>query len=700
MGKTRIYELAKMMNIKSMVIIDKLKELGFIAKNHMVSLDPQTVSMLKEAFELEKSTQKTEQEQSKAGVEEKSAIKIKVPQDLARKQRKIKRKKRKTKSKTDAIPEEEAVTDNTEQEMEEGELFLDEAMTVKEFAEILNETPNTVLKELIKKGIPANINFVLDFDIAKNIANDFGYEAFKKGEAIAEHQPSAPYTCEQDTERPPVVTIMGHVDHGKTSLLDFIRSSKIVQDEKGGITQHIGAYYVPVENKKITFLDTPGHEAFTSMRARGAQVTDIVILVVAADEGVKPQTIEAINHSKAANVPIIVAVNKMDKAGANIDNVKQELSSYGILPEEWGGDNIFVPVSAMTGEGVDDLLEMVLLQAEMMELKANCDSQARGIVVESKMDPKRGPVATVLVQEGTLRIGDPFVAGIHCGRVKAMLGSRGEKYDFVGPSIPAEILGFSAVCQPGDTFTVVDSDKLSKNIADQRCSKMREASFKTPVRITLQNLFDEINKGKLKQLNIILKCDVQGSAQAIQDSLEKLSTEKVEINIISKGVGPITENDIILAQASDAIVVGFNNRMDINARKAAEREGVSVEIYNIIYELINEVKSAMTGLLEPIIEKVYMGTTEIRKIYKLPKIGKIAGCYVLDGRITRNSLIKIIRDNIQIYEGRLSSLKRFKDDVREVVQGYECGLAIENFQDIKEGDIVESYDTIEKKQEL
>ncbi len=700
MGKTRIYELAKVMNIKSTVIIDKLKELGFIANNHMVSLDPQTVSMLKEAFELEKAEQKKEKEPGPASKEKSTAErKAKASAEYAQAGKKSKRKKRKGRG--DVEPADDVMIEEEEEKAgEEGEIYLDEALTVKEFAEIIKESPAGILKELIKKGIPANINYVLDFDIAKNIASEYGYEAFRKSEQAESAACSGEAPKGALLPRPPVVTIMGHVDHGKTSLLDFIRKSSIVQGEKGGITQHIGAYYVPVGDKKIAFLDTPGHEAFTSMRARGAQATDIVVLVVAGDEGVKPQTIEAINHSKAANVPIIVAVNKMDKAGANIDSVKKELSNYGVLPEEWGGDNIFVPVVAITGEGIDELLEMILLQSEMMELKAIADAPAKGIVVESKMDPKRGPVATVLVQEGTLHIGDPFVAGVNCGRVKAMTGSRGERYDCVGPSIPVEILGFSGVCQPGDTFTVVESEKLSKNIADQRCSKLREASFKKPVRISLESLFDEINKGKLKYLNIVLKCDVQGSVQAIQDSLKKLSTEKVEINIISTGVGPITENDIILAQASDAVVVGFNNRMDINARKAAEREGVSVQIYNIIYELINEVRAAMSGLLEPIIEKVYQGTTEIRKIYKLPKIGKIAGCYVLDGKITRNSLVKILRENIQIYEGRLSSLKRFKDDAKEVVQGYECGLAIESFQDIKEGDIIESYDTIEKKQEL
>lgn len=698
MGKTRIYELAKMMNLKSNIIIDKLRELGFIANNHMVSLDPQTISMLKEAFELEKSEQKKEKESLESP--EEKAIKEKKPKLSMDKAPSPKKSKRRKKKKEEKNQEDEEPIIEEAQEREEGEIFLDEALTVKEFSGLINEHPNSVLKELIKKGIPANINFVMDFDIAKVIANEYGYEAHRKSES-AEVQTEIQDIPEEDISlRPPVVTIMGHVDHGKTSLLDYIRKSSIVSGEKGGITQHIGAYSVEVDKKKITFLDTPGHEAFTGMRARGAQVTDIVVLVVAGDEGVKPQTIEAINHSKAANVPIIVAVNKMDKPAANIDNIKQELSNYGVLTEEWGGDNIFVPLSAITGEGIEELLEMILLQAEMMELKAVVDAPAKGIVIESKMDPKRGPVATVLVQEGTLKTGDPFVAGVNCGRVKAMIGSRGEKYKKVGPSIPAEILGFGGVSQPGDTFTVVESEKLSKNISDLRCSKLREASFKKPVRISLENLFDEINKGKLKQLNIILKCDVQGSVQAICDSLQKVSSEKVKINILSSGVGPITENDIILAQASDAIVVGFNNRMDINARKIAENEGVSVEIYNIIYELINEVKGAMTGLLEPIIEKVYQGTTEIRKIYKLPKIGKIAGCYVLDGKINRNSLIKILRDNIQIYEGRLSSLKRFKDDVKEVVQGYECGLAIENFQDIKEGDIVESYDTIEKQQEL
>jgi len=691
MAKIRIYELAKQIGIESKVIINKLKEFGLDVHTHMSSLDSQTVSMLKKALELEKTEKKKEaQKRQKKETERKPSPKTSQPRSSAARRRRRKKEKRQAPA---PVATEPACPS------EEGTVYIAQAVGVGELAKGMNEPVASVLTELIKRGIPAQKNSVLDFETAQAIASEFGYE-IKHKDDIPEDQRICTEEEGEGQPRHPVVTIMGHVDHGKTSLLDYIRKSTIVEGEKGGITQHIGAYYVEVNQKKITFLDTPGHEAFTSMRARGAQVTDIVVLIVAADEGVKPQTKEAVNHAKAAGVPIIVAINKIDKENANVDKAKQDITTVGLVPEEWGGETIVVEVSAKTGKGVSDLLEMILLQAEMLELKAPYKGPARGVVIESKLDPRRGPIATVLITQGRLRQGDPFVAGSNCGRVKAMRGTRIKRYNQVGPSIPVEIMGFNGVCQPGDSFIVVESDKIAKCIAGQRQEKVKEASFKQRERISLENLFEQINKGNLKQLNVILKCDVQGSVQAIVDGLNKQKSDKVNINIISTGVGPISENDITLAEASDAIVIGFNNRLDINARKQAEVSGVSVSIYNVIYKLFDEVKQAMEGLLEPILEKVYQGTTEIRKIFKVPKIGKVAGCMVLDGKITRNSMVKVLRDDVQIYEGKLSSLKRFKDDVREVVQGYECGLGIENFADIKEGDILESYEITEKKQEL
>ncbi|MGM0652552.1 MAG: translation initiation factor IF-2, partial [Bacillota bacterium] len=491
--------------------------------------------------------------------------------------------------------------------------------------------------------------------------------------------------------RKPVVTVLGHVDHGKTSLLDSIRSAKVTAGEVGGITQHIGAYQVNVDNKQVVFLDTPGHEAFTAMRARGAQVTDIAVLVVAADDGVMPQTIEAINHVKAAQVPIMVAVNKIDKPDANPDRVKQQLSEYGLVAEEWGGDTIFVNVSAISGEGLEELLEMILLLAEVGELKACPERTARGTVVEAKLDRGRGPVATVLIQDGTLRVGESIICGSISGKIRAMNNDRGERLNSAGPSTPVEILGLNEVPQAGDSFQVVADDRVARQVAEKRAAKLKEASRRVQ-RVTLDDLFKQIQEGEVKDLNLILKADVHGSVEAVQDALNKLSLDEVQIKIIHTGVGAINESDIMLASASNAIVIGFNVRPDTNARRLAEQDKVDVRLYRIIYEVIEDIKNAVTGMLKPIMKEVVLGQAEIREVFKVSRLGNIAGSYVTEGKITRNAMVRIIRDGTVVYDnGKIDSLKRFKDDVKEVLTGYECGILLENFNDFNVGDIIEAY---------
>jgi translation initiation factor IF-2 len=493
---------------------------------------------------------------------------------------------------------------------------------------------------------------------------------------------------------------MGHVDHGKTSLLDAIRETNVIATEAGGITQHIGAYQVEHSGKKITFVDTPGHEAFTAMRARGAQVTDIAILVVAADDGVMPQTVEAINHAKEANVPIIVAINKIDKPGANPERVKQELTEHSLVPEEWGGETICANVSALKREGLKELLEMILLVAEVSEFKANPNRPARGTVIEAELDKGRGPVASVLVQKGTLNIGDMIMAGPSFGRVRAMMDDKGQRIKKAGPSTPVEVLGFSEVPQAGDIFIVVEDEKLARHIAARRQTKKREDELKTNARVSLEDLFKHIKEGQIKELGIIVKADVQGSVEALSQALERLNTGEVKVNIIHGGVGAITETDIMLASASNAIIIGFNVRPDVNARKAAEIEKVDVRLYRVIYDAIEDVKAAMSGLLDPEYREVTLGRAEIRKIFKASKIGTIAGCYVVEGKIERDAGVRVVRDGIVIHEGKLDSLKRFKDDVKEVVQGYECGLALERYNEIQEGDVIEVFTTEAVKREL
>uniref|UniRef100_UPI0038B283DE translation initiation factor IF-2 n=1 Tax=Geomonas anaerohicana TaxID=2798583 RepID=UPI0038B283DE len=569
---------------------------------------------------------------------------------------------------------------------------ISESITVGELAKRMGIKATDLIRALMKLGVMATINHPLDFDTATLLATDFGYEIENVAldvDEILEAEPDAP---ESLIKRPPVVTIMGHVDHGKTSLLDAIRQANVIAGEAGGITQHIGAYDVELKGQKITFLDTPGHEAFTAMRARGAKVTDIVILVVAADDGVMPQTREAVNHSKAAGVPIIVAINKIDKPEANPSKVKQELMEFGLVSEEWGGETIFVEVSAKKHLNLESLLEMVLLQADVLELKANPDKTARGTVVEAKLDKGRGPVATVLVQEGTLKAGDYFVAGIHFGRVRAMQNDRGEKVTAAGPAMPVEVIGFNGVPDAGDIFVAMTDEKQAKEIANHRQMKLRESELAKHSKLSLEQLYEKIQKGEVKDLNTIVKGDVQGSVEAVAESLRKLTTDAIRLNVLHASVGAITETDVNLASASNAIILGFNVRPEVKAAALAEKEGVDVRLYNIIYDAVDDIKKAMEGLLEPTFKEKYLGRAEIREVFSVPKAGMVAGSYVTDGKIIRNAQVRLLRDNVVVFEGKLGSLRRFKDDVKEVATGYECGMSLENYNDLKIGDIFECFE--------
>lgn len=588
------------------------------------------------------------------------------------------------------------------QPLEKKPITIGESLTVQQLAEKLRRTAADIIKTLMTMGVMATINQEIDSDTATIIAGEYGYEVIiKLKEDIEETVMTQPEDDEKDLkQRPPVVTVMGHVDHGKTSLLDAIREAKVTSTEAGGITQHIGAYQITKDDKKITFLDTPGHAAFTAMRARGAKATDIAILVVAADDGVMPQTIEAINHAKAAEVPIIIAINKIDKPDANPDRVRQELTNHGLVVEQWGGDIISVEVSALQGTGIDELLEMVLLVSEMGELKANPQRLARGIVVEAELDKGRGPVATVLVQTGTLNIGDSVVVGSAHGRVRAMMDHQGGRAESVGPSTPVEVLGLNNVPEAGDVLVAVDDEKTAKAVAEKRVNKKREEEHKLTTKLSLEDLFKNIKEGNIKDLPIVVKTDVHGTVEALRQSLENLSNEEVKVTLVHGGVGAITETDIMLASASNAIVIGFNVRPDVNARKAAEAEKIDIRLYRVIYDAIDDVKAAMSGLLDPELREVIIGRVEVRKTFKASKIGTIAGCYVTEGKITRDAGVRVIRDGIVIHEGKLDTLKRFKDDAREVMQGYECGLTVERYNDLKEEDTIEVFITEEIKRQL
>lgn len=696
MSKIRVYELAKQINKSSKEVIELLyNEFGIEVKNHMSVIEGEDANIIKEYIEElngKKENKSSQENNETIKTEEHNEVNefddLGLMDDNYTKNEKIRKKPRSEKIKQTQVKEK-----NKNDEEEVGIVVIPPTIKVGDFAQKIKKPAAEIIKKLILKGVMASINHEIDFEVAEKIAEE--YNILLEMEQVKEKEEVLINDFEDSAEdmlpRPPVVTVMGHVDHGKTSLLDAIRNSRVAAHEAGGITQHIGAYSVDVNGQKIVFLDTPGHEAFTAMRARGAKVTDIAILVVAADDGVMPQTVEAINHAKAANVPIIVAINKIDKSGANPDRVKQELTEYGLIAEDWGGDTICVPVSAHTHQGIDTLLEMILLVAEMQELKANPNRAAKGTIIESKLDKGRGPVATALIQAGTLKVGDAVVAGTAYGKVRAMIDDKGRKVTKVGPSMPVEILGLSEVPNAGEKFYVVADEKTAREIAEIRKEKQREEMFAANAKVSLQDLFSQIKEGKVKVLNIIVKADVQGSVEAIRQSLEKLSNDEVKVKVIHGAVGAITETDVSLASASNAIIIGFNVRPDGMARQLAEKESVEIKTYRIIYEAIDDITAAMKGMLDPEFTEVVTARLQVRQTFKVSSVGTIAGCYVEDGKVNRNDSIRVIRNGIVIYEGKISSLKRFKDDVREVAAGYECGLTIERFNDIKEGDVFETY---------
>ena len=678
MSKIRVYELAKELNVSSKDLINLLmEEFGVEVKNHMSVIEDEDATLIKELLG---DTSNGDSEGKKSLVDE-------YEEELAESLNKGVKKKKKTKKEL----EQEEVERNAEAAC--GVIEIGETITVKELCEKLGKPTNDVIKNLIFLGVMAGVNQEIDFTTAEKLCEKYEVLVEKKEEEteLEAFEEDTDVVEENLVKRPPIVTIMGHVDHGKTSLLDAIRHAKVTASEAGGITQHIGAYTVSLNGEKITFLDTPGHEAFTAMRARGAQVTDIVILVVAADDGIMPQTKEAINHCKAADVPMIVAINKIDRPGANVDRVKQELTEHGLVSEDWGGDTICVPVSAKTGENLESLLEMVLLTAEMQELKADPNRKAKGTVIEAKLDKGRGAVASLLIQNGTLNVGDSILVGSTYGRIRAMFDDRGKKIKSAGPSIPVEILGLSEVPAAGDRFIVCKDEKTARSMADLRKQKIKADSHQASNRVSLEDLYSQIQEGKVKELAIVVKADVQGSVEAIRQSLEKLSTDDVKVRVIHGAVGAITETDVTLAAASNALVIGFNVRPDGNATVQAEKENIEIKTYRIIYDAIEDVKSAMIGMLEPEYKEVVNGKAEVRMTYKISNVGTIAGCYVTDGKIVRNSEIRVIRDGIVIFESTLASLKRFKDDAKEVAKGYECGLSVEKFNDLKEGDVIESF---------
>jgi translation initiation factor IF-2 len=663
--KIRVYELAKELKMTSKELMEKMKELDLAVNSHMSTLENDEAMMVRELIELDKKEVKTKNNS-------------------------------KGKSKKDKNMEKDKKNQNKEEvaiESEENILEIEDSIIVKDFADIIGVSVSQVITKLISLGVMASQNQTIDFDTASIIGEEFGFKLVLSKDEDVEDEFDLDYedNPEDLKSRPPVVTVMGHVDHGKTSLLDAIRKTHVTKQEAGGITQHIGASIVNVDGKKVVFLDTPGHEAFTSMRARGTQVTDLAILVVAADDGVMPQTIEAINHAKAANVPIIVAINKIDKPEANIDRIRQELVEHGLVPEEWGGETISVPVSARNKEGIDELLEMILLVAEMQELKANPNRNAVGTVIEAQLDKGKGPIATVLVQKGTLKVGDMVVCGSASGRVRAMFDDRGKKVKKAGPSIPVMILGLSEVPNSGDMLYAVDNEKTARTYADRKKELVREEQLKSTQKISLDDLFEKIQLGEIKDLNIIIKTDVRGTIDAIKQSLEKLENEEVKVNIIHGGVGGITESDVMLASASNAIIIGFNVRPTLNALDVAKEEKVDVRTYRVIYEAIEDIKSAIKGMLEPKYVEEVIGRAQVRATFKVPNAGTVAGIYVQQGKVTRNSIIRLLRDDVVIFEGGVSSLKRFKDDVKEVLAGYEGGLGLENYNDIKDGDVLEAY---------
>ena len=747
MAKVRVHELAKELDANSKEIIGLMSGFGFPTRNHMSSLEQEELDVLferltqaydgkveipvfaKQKQEVQKPSKKKAKKEENETVETEEVSNIDEP--IGRKVRHVDTrqtvvdlnkiddevieelipenvsddgiKKQKLKKGKDKLRDNNQVKNkaraNKEEKVKKGPITvkIPDEIGVGELADRLEVPATEVIKKLMLLGVMASISQSVDYETASLIAEDFG--AIVEKEIILTREDIL-FNDFEDTEdqletRSPVVVVMGHVDHGKTSLLDAIRSTNVIDTEAGGITQHIGAYRVRINDRKITFLDTPGHEAFTAMRARGAQVTDIAILVVAADDGIMPQTIEAINHAKAANVGIIVAINKIDKDGANPDRIKQELTEHGLVPEDWGGDTICVEISAKHRQNIEELLEMVILVADMRELKANPNRRAKGTVIEAKLDKGRGPVASILVQNGTLKAGDTVVVGTSFGHIRAMFDDKGKAVKKAGPSVPVEILGLDSVPEGGEIFYAVDDERMAKQVIEARKQKQKEERLTQSNVVTLDDFFNKVQEGQIKDLNIIIKADVNGSVEAVKQSLEKLSNDEVRINVVHAGVGAIRESDVMLAYTSNAIIVGFNVRPDAGATASAEAQGVDIRLYRVIYTAIEEIEAAMKGMLDPTYKEEVTGHAEIRQTFKVSGVGTIAGCYVTDGTITRNTQVRIVRDGIVIHEGELASLKRFKDDVKEVNSGYECGLSIERFNDIKEGDVVEGFKMVE-----
>jgi translation initiation factor IF-2 len=676
MGKIRVYNLAKELDMDSKEILDILHDLDIEASSHMSTITDDTAELVKGMYADE------EDSDSAAKTEESSAEKEEIS------------------SKDIDLDEQGTFEEEDTSEFIE----IETPITVKEFAEKIEQAANDIIVELMNLGVMANVNQSLDEETLDLLADELGINIkFKSEEEEIKSMRIGPHIedKEEDLEtRPPIVTVMGHVDHGKTTLLDVIRKSRVAGSEAGGITQHIGAYQAEVNDKKITFIDTPGHEAFTAMRARGAQLTDIAILVVAADDGIMPQSVEAINHAKAAGIPIIVAINKIDKVNAQPERVKQELTEHGLVPEDWGGNTICVPVSALQEQNIDELLEMIILVSEMEELKANPNRLAEGVIIEGELDKGRGPVATVLIKNGTLKIGDYILAGLTCGRVKAMFNEYGDTLKEAGPSSAVEVLGFDDVPEAGDFVEVVEDEKKAKSAASERQSQKRQQEIQQDAKVSLEDLYKQIQEGEVKELNIILKADVQGSIEALKAALLRLGTDEVTVNVIHTGVGAVNETDVNLASASNAIIIGFNVRPDNNAMKAADKEKVDIRTYRVIYKALEDIKDAMAGLLDPELKEIVTGRAEVRATFKVPDVGIIAGAYVTDGHVNRNYDARLIRDGVVIHEGTISSLKRFENDVREVQSGYECGIGIENYNDIKESDVIEFYTYKEIKRSL
>ncbi len=690
----RVYELAKQLGVSSKSLLSFIKDkVGLDVKSHMSSLTEEQIKQIEEKLPSKdkdkKTTDSVDEKKKKKKKEEKKKIPDISDSSTAQEGQLFQADREKELEKKEKMEQQPTEGESEYTEIREVEVNLPSSL--KEFADAIEVKANDILLKALSKKLMLNINSTIDKQLAEEIGGWYGViikEPIPEDEKIK--QQHLALAKENAKTRHAVVTLMGHVDHGKTSLLDYIRKSNLTDKEYGGITQHIGAYVVNTAYGKLTFLDTPGHEAFTAMRARGANVTDIVILVVAADDGVMPQTIEAINHAKAAQVPIVVAINKIDKPGVDVDRVKRQLMEYGLMPEEWGGKTVMVPVSAKTGEGVDDLLEMVVLEAELLELKTNYDKPAHGVVLEAQMHPFKGVVATLLVQSGRLKVGDAIIVGDTYGKIKSITNDKGERVKELLPSEAGEILGIEEVPEAGDMFFVVSSEKEARKIAEERAERKRH-HVSIEQTVTLESLFDQIQKGQEKELRIILKADVQGTLEAIKASLEKFSTNEVKVRIMHAGVGEVSHSDALLAEASRAIIIGFNVGINSRAKKYIEEKKIEVRIYRIIYELLDQIKSALEGMLEPIIKEVWVGTAEVRQVFKLSKAGTVAGCYVKKGKIVRSGKVKLVRNGQEVWKGAIASLKRFKDDVREVAEGYECGIALSGFSQIMVGDIIECY---------